>query len=141
MAAPTDVLSRIDEIEGELRGLSAELHELRALVTQAAVEPVAEPTPAQGPSVAPVEPAAPIAPQPVDPAQRLQDAVYAAGVHLSSGDRSAAFAELAAAIDFSRSYPTALRRIEAILDDIARYQPAVRKQARELAETARVAAP
>ena len=46
MAAPTDVLSRIDEIEGELRGLSAELHELRALVTQAAVAPVAEPTPA-----------------------------------------------------------------------------------------------
>ena len=45
MAAPTDVLSRIDEIESELRGLSAELHELRALVTQAAVAPAAEPAP------------------------------------------------------------------------------------------------
>ena len=47
MAAPTDVLSRIDEIEGELRGLSAELHELRALVSQAAVAPAAAPATAR----------------------------------------------------------------------------------------------
>ena len=36
MGAPTDVLSRIDEIERELRGLSDEVHEIRALVTRAA---------------------------------------------------------------------------------------------------------
>ena len=64
MAAPTDVLSRIDEIESELRGLSAELHELRELVTQAAVAPVAEPrarrrlvTQAAAPVPPPVAPA------------------------------------------------------------------------------------
>ena len=41
MGTPADVLSRIDEIESELRGLSAEVHDIRALVTQAAVAPVA----------------------------------------------------------------------------------------------------
>ena len=104
MAAPTDVLSRIDEIEGELRGLSAELHELRALVTQAAVAPVAEPTPAAGPAAAPV-PAADRA-SPVDPAARLEAAIAAARIHLSEGERSAALDELERAIEFSRTDPT-----------------------------------
>ena len=39
MGAPTDVLIRIDEIEIELRGLSTEVHEIRALVTQSAAAP------------------------------------------------------------------------------------------------------
>ena len=42
MAAPTDVLTRIDEIESELRGLSVELREIRTIVTQAAVAPAAD---------------------------------------------------------------------------------------------------
>ena len=63
MAAPTDVLTRIDEIESELRGLSVELREIRTIVTQAAVAPAAAPasritTPATVPAIPPVDPAA-----------------------------------------------------------------------------------
>ena len=39
MGSRDDVLVRIDEIEAELRGLSGELLELRALVTQTASVP------------------------------------------------------------------------------------------------------
>ena len=140
MAAPTDVLSRIDEIEGELRGLSAELHELRALVTQAAVAPVAEPTPAAGHSSHPWQPVAPIAPQPVDPAARLEAAIVAARIHLSEGERSAALDELERAIEFSRTDP----RLCAGSNRSSRESPAISRPCergpRELAETARVAA-
>ena len=109
MAAPTDVLTRIDEIEGELRGLSAELHELRALVTQAAVAPAAEPAP-PGPGAA--RGARRRSRPPVDPAARLEAAIAAARIHLSEGERSAALDELERAIEFSRTDPQALRRLE-----------------------------
>ena len=62
MGAPTDVLIRIDEIEIELRGLSTEVHEIRALVTQSAAAPAAEHALLVNvPAPAPVEPPAPIA--------------------------------------------------------------------------------
>jgi uncharacterized membrane protein len=135
MAAPTDVLSRIDEIESELRGLSAELLELRALVTKAADAPVAGPAP-----TAPVAPPPVPATSPVDPAARLDAAIGAARIHLSEGERSAALDELDRAIEFSRTDPQALRRLESILEGIARYQSSVRARAGALAETAGFAA-
>ena len=136
MAAPTDVLTRIDEIETKLHGLSVELHEIRTVVTQAAVAPVAEPAP---PS--PVNPPATVpAIPPVDPTARLDAAIGAARLHLSEGERSAALDELERAIEFSRTDPQALRRLESILEGIARYQSSVRARAGELAETAGFAA-
>ncbi len=129
MAAPSDVLIRIDEIDEELRGLAAEVHELRALVTQAAVAPVR-------PAAAPVATHAP----PVDPAARLDAAISAARIHLSEGERSAALDQLERAIEFSRTDPLALRRLESILEGIARYQSSVRTRASALAEAARIAA-
>jgi len=82
MAAPTDVLTRIDEIESELRGLSVELHEIRTIVTQAAVAPVAEPAPTSPVTSPPTVPATP----PDDPAARLEAAISAARIHLSEGE-------------------------------------------------------
>jgi hypothetical protein len=128
MGAQTEVLSRIDEIESELRGLSAEVHDIRALVTQAAVAPVA-------PVWNPVAPA-----PPVDPAARLGASISAARIHLSEGERSAALDELERAIAFSLSDPAALRRLESTLEGIARYQSSVRIRALALAATAQAAA-
>src|SRR6478672_5898090 len=127
MAAPTDVLTRIDEIESELRGLSVELREIRTIVTQAAVAPAAAPasriTP---PATVPTIP-------PVDPAARLDAAIGAARIHLSEGERGAALDELERAIEFSRTDSQALRRLESILEGIARYQSSVRARAGALA--------
>ena len=72
MAAPTDVLTRIDEIESELRGLSVELREIRTIVTQAAVAPAAAPRRRGSPRRRPSRP------PPVDPAARLDAAIGAA---------------------------------------------------------------
>ena len=140
MAAPTDVLSRIDEIEGELRGLSAELHEIRALVTQAAVAPSLRRA-AQAPSV--TRRAAPHRPPPSRPSTRQRGstpAIAAARIHLSEGERSAALDELAAR---DRLLPHRSRGPAPTRVDPRRHRAlsAVRAQAgRELAETARVAA-
>ena len=128
MGAPADVLSRIDEIENELRGLSAEVHDIRALVTGAAVAPVAPVWQALAPA------------PPVDPAARLEASISAARIHLSEGERSAALDELERAIELSLSDAAALRRLESILEGIARYQSSVRMRALALAATAQAAA-
>jgi uncharacterized membrane protein len=128
MGTPADVLSRIDEIESQLRGLSVEVHDIRALVTRAAVAPVA-------PVWQPLAPA-----PPADPAARLDAAISAARIHLSEGERSAALDELERAIAFSLADRVALRRLESILEGIARYQSPVRTRALALAVTAQAAA-
>ena len=132
MAAPTDVLPRIDEIENELHGLSAELHEIRILVTQATIAPA---RPSRRRRLAVTPPATIRSPhEPAHPAARLEAAISAARIHLSEGERSAALDELERAIEFSRTDPQALRRLESILEGIARYQSSVRPRAGALAE-------
>ena len=79
MAAPTDVLTRIDEIESELCGLSVELREIRTIVTQVAIAPAAAPASRDPPPPANRPRAIP----PVDPAARLDAAIGAAQESIS----------------------------------------------------------
>ena len=136
MAAPTDVLSRIDEIEGELRGLSAELHELRALVTQAAVAPAAPLPSRRGrhpwPSAAPVRP-------PVAAARRSGSAPRGRDrrrADPSLRGRAERRARRARACDRVLAYRPAGSACGSSRSStgIARYQSSVRTRAGELAE-------
>ena len=82
MSGATDVLIRIDEIEDELRGLSDEVHELRALVTRTAAAPAEPAPPAAVPTPEPVEPLAPITPPPPMWPPRLYSPETPAGPHV-----------------------------------------------------------
>ena len=143
MGTRDDVLVRIDEIEAELRGLFAELHDLRALVGRAAELPVAEAT------LAPVAPPAAAAPAPRPPtpvstphlsaAKRRETAIFSARILLSDGRPHDALGELERAIVAARASGDrdGLERLGAELQGIARYRPRIRDRALALAEVAR----
>ena len=115
MAAPADVLTRIDEIESELRGLSVEEHDIRTIVTQAAVAPVP-----------PLRVADPLAgDRPAHPAGRPGSATRRCDLCREDppfrGRADAALDELERAIAFSLTDRVALRR----LDRSSRASPAI----------------
>ena len=127
MAAPTDVLIRIDEIEGELRGLSAELHEIRALVTQAPSHP---PPSRHPPSRAGDRP--PVAGRPGSAARGRDRRCPDPSLR---GRAECRPRRARGAIEFSRTDPRPAP-LESILEGIARYQSSVRTRP-ALAETPR----
>lgn len=134
MGARDKVLARIDEIEVELHDLGSEVQELRAQVVAAAAEAVARPA-------APVHVAMPPRPAPARPAtvaREWEEAMLSARIQLSKGRQSVALDELERAVTIAqgRSDREALSRLAAELQGIARYRPAVRTRALELARRA-----
>ena len=119
MGTHGDIVVRIDEIESELRRLSGEIQEIRALTTEAI------PSPAPDPAPAPARP------------RTARESISHARWLLSEGRAGDALAELDAAIAAARGDGEALSRLAAELDGIARYRPTVRAQARELADLSR----